>query len=110
ASRRRKNLTFTVSQETSATKETMRKYTPLLLTAVAILAVAGCAEAPRPSPSEPSFYQDLASYDARVDAGAAREMISLNRSNHGFGRRRPGTRSGGAEPGDGHGARRQTQS
>ena len=88
----------------------MRKYTPLLLTAVTILAVAGCAEAPRPSPSEPSFYQDLASYDARVDAGAAREMISLNRSNHGFGRRRPGTRSGGAEPGDGHGARRQTQS
>jgi uncharacterized protein YkwD len=32
-----------------------------------------------------SFYQDLASYDARVDAGAAREMISLNRSNHGLG-------------------------
>jgi uncharacterized protein YkwD len=63
----------------------MRKYAPLFITAIAVLALAGCAEAPRPLPSEPSFYRDLASYNARVDAGAAREMISLYRSNHGLG-------------------------
>ena len=49
------------------------------------LVLAGCAETSRPLPSEPTFYKDLASYDARVDAGAAREMISLYRSNHGLG-------------------------
>jgi uncharacterized protein YkwD len=48
------------------------------------LAVAGCAETSKQLPSEPTFYKDLASYDARVDAGAAREMISLYRSNHGL--------------------------
>ena len=51
----------------------------------AILGLAGCAETSRPLPSEPTFYKDLASYDARVDAGTAREMISLYRSNHGLG-------------------------
>src|SRR5206468_2247556 len=30
-------------------------------------------------------YKDLAAYDARVDAGAAREMISLYRRNNGLG-------------------------
>jgi uncharacterized protein YkwD len=67
----------------------MPRHASSFLTAIAILALAlaGCAEAPRPAaPSQqPSFYLDLASYDARVDAGAAREMISLYRSNHGLG-------------------------
>ena len=49
------------------------------------LVLAGCAETSRPMPSEPTFYHDLASSSARVDAGAAREMISLYRSNHGLG-------------------------
>jgi uncharacterized protein YkwD len=56
-----------------------------VILAAACLALAGCAQAPTPIPSEPSFYRDLAAYDARVDAGAAREMISLYRSNHGLG-------------------------
>jgi uncharacterized protein YkwD len=64
----------------------MLKQVAALLTAIAILALVGCAaEPPTPTAGEPSFYRDLASYDARVDAGAAREMISLYRSNHGLG-------------------------
>ncbi|MEA2839077.1 MAG: hypothetical protein QOF41_407 [Methylobacteriaceae bacterium] len=63
----------------------MMKHAFICLTAAIILALAGCAEAPTPSPSEPTFYRDLASSDARVDAGAAREMISLYRGNHGLG-------------------------
>jgi uncharacterized protein YkwD len=56
-----------------------------LLTAIGVLALVGCAAEPPPATSgEPSFYRDLASYDARVDTGAAREMISLYRSNHGL--------------------------
>ena len=62
----------------------MLKHASVCLLTGMIFALAGCAEAPRPLPSEPSFYKDLASYDARVDAGAAREMISLYRSNHGL--------------------------
>jgi uncharacterized protein YkwD len=55
--------------------------------AASLLTLAGCAQAPAPAPtpSEPTFYKDLASSGARVDAGAAREMISLYRSNHGLG-------------------------
>ena len=63
----------------------MPKHAPVYILIGGILALAGCAEAPQPLPNEPSFYRDLASYDARVDAGAAREMISLYRSNHGLG-------------------------
>jgi uncharacterized protein YkwD len=63
----------------------MLKHASPFLTAIAILALVGCAQAPVPAPSEPSFYRDLASYDARVDAAAAREMISHYRSNHGLG-------------------------
>src|SRR5947209_9716975 len=63
----------------------MLRHTSKLLIAIAIVTLAGCAQAPAPMPNEPSFYKDLASYDARVDAGAAREMISLYRSNHGLG-------------------------
>ncbi|MBV9393349.1 MAG: CAP domain-containing protein, partial [Methylobacteriaceae bacterium] len=62
----------------------MLKHASVCLLTGAIFVLAGCAEAPRPLPGEPSFYKDLASYDARVDAGAAREMISLYRSNHGL--------------------------
>jgi uncharacterized protein YkwD len=40
---------------------------------------------PTPTSTEPTFYRDLASDNARVDAGAAREMISLYRGNHGLG-------------------------
>ncbi len=65
----------------------MFKHAPALLSALAVLALAGCAESARPpsTASEPTFYNDLAASDARVDAGAAREMISLYRSNHGLG-------------------------
>ncbi|HEX3181522.1 MAG TPA: CAP domain-containing protein [Beijerinckiaceae bacterium] len=63
----------------------MQKHAPALLLIIAILALGGCAEAPTPSSGEPSFYKDLAAHEARVDAGAAREMISLYRRNHGLG-------------------------
>ncbi|GAC1336465.1 MAG: CAP domain-containing protein [Beijerinckiaceae bacterium] len=61
-----------------------RNVLPGVVVAASLLTLAGCAEAPAPAPSEPTFYKDLASSDARVDAGAAREMISLYRSNHGL--------------------------
>src|SRR6476661_1633803 len=51
----------------------MQKHAPALLLIIAILALAGCAEAPTPSSGEPSFYKDLAAHEARVDAGAARD-------------------------------------
>ena len=63
----------------------MLKSGSAFLVFVSALAVAGCAETSRPLPSEPTFYKDLASSEARVDAGAAREMISLYRGNHGLG-------------------------
>ena len=63
----------------------MRKHVPLFVLTMAALALAGCAEAPKLSSGEPTFYKDLAAYDARVDAGAAREMISLYRRNNGLG-------------------------
>jgi uncharacterized protein YkwD len=65
----------------------MSKHAPKLFAATALLALAGCAETSKPltAPSGPTFYNDLAASDARVDTGAAREMISLYRSNHGLG-------------------------
>src|SRR4030081_1608219 len=63
----------------------MRKPLPGFRLTMTTLALAGCAQAPTAPPGQPSFYRDLASYDARVDAAAAREMISLYRSNHGLG-------------------------
>ncbi len=63
----------------------MQRHAPALILAIALLVLAGCAQAPVAPSGEPSFYKDLASYEARVDAGAAREMISLYRSNHGLG-------------------------
>jgi uncharacterized protein YkwD len=62
----------------------MRKHVPAFVLTMTILALAGCAEAPT-SPGEPTFYKDLAAYEARIDAGAAREMISLYRKNNGLG-------------------------
>jgi uncharacterized protein YkwD len=63
---------------------TMRNTVPAFVLTTAVLALAGCAETTT-RPSEPTFYNDLAAYNARVDAGAAREMISLYRKNNGLG-------------------------
>jgi uncharacterized protein YkwD len=52
------------------------------------LALAGCAEAPTLAPQvsrTPSMYRSLAADGAVVDANAARDMISLYRSNKGLG-------------------------
>ncbi|MFN3673597.1 MAG: CAP domain-containing protein [Bosea sp. (in: a-proteobacteria)] len=50
--------------------------------ALALLNLAGCTEAPRAS--APTFYRDLGSASARVDAGEARAMISAYRMNAGL--------------------------
>jgi uncharacterized protein YkwD len=76
---------FTLRQQTSTIMVAMRKPVSGFVLTMAALALAGCAQAPTAPPGEPPFYRDLASYDARVDAAAAREMISLYRSNHGLG-------------------------
>jgi uncharacterized protein YkwD len=76
---------FTLRQQRSAIMIAMRKPVPGFVLTMAVLALAGCAEAPKLSTGEPSFYKDLAAYDARVDAVAAREMISLYRRNNGLG-------------------------
>lgn len=69
---------MTISILTSA-----RRLAPFLA-----LALAGCAEAPSIAPQasqEPSMYRSLAAAGAVVDANAARDMISLYRSNKGLG-------------------------
>ena len=48
-------------------------------------AFAGCARQDNPPPDQPTFYQDLAQEDAKVDAAAAASMISGYRSNNGLG-------------------------
>jgi uncharacterized protein YkwD len=48
-------------------------------------ALAGCARQDNPPPDQPTFYQDLAQEDAKVDAAAAASMISGYRSNNGLG-------------------------
>jgi uncharacterized protein YkwD len=49
------------------------------------LALAGCAGAPRaPAPETPAFYARLTAADVKVDLNAARDMISLYRSNNGL--------------------------
>ena len=50
--------------------------------ALAAFGLAVCVEAPRPS--QPTFYNDLGSASARVDAGEARAMISAYRMNAGL--------------------------
>lgn len=54
-----------------------------LLVAAAVL--AGCAGDNNPPAGLPSFYQSLASADAKLDANAAQAMISGYRSNNGLG-------------------------
>jgi uncharacterized protein YkwD len=54
----------------------------LLAGALAAFGLSGCAGAPRPS--QPAFYADLGSPQARVDAGEARAMISAYRLNAGL--------------------------
>jgi uncharacterized protein YkwD len=63
----------------------------LFALAPAGLLLASCAEQPAPvvarppePPGAPSFYDSMARPGARVDADAARDMISLYRSNHGL--------------------------
>ena len=51
---------------------------------IGFVALAGCA-GEGPPPSQPTFYQDLAQADAKVDAAAAASMISGYRGNNGLG-------------------------
>jgi len=54
----------------------------VLVLAFGVAALTGCAgSAP---PEQPSFYQDLAQVDVKVDAAAAASMISGFRSNNGL--------------------------
>src|SRR5215475_5559899 len=48
------------------------------------VALAGCASDSEPPAAEPSFYNSLASADAKVDAAMAASMISGYRSNNGL--------------------------
>ena len=56
----------------------------MLLGVAACLLLAGCAESFRPQSSEAGLYQSMMAPGAQVDALAARDMISLYRSNHGL--------------------------
>ena len=53
--------------------------------ALTAAALTGCARQDSPPPEQPTFYQDLAHTDAKVDAAAAASMISGFRSNNGLG-------------------------
>lgn len=46
------------------------------------ISLSGCADSTSLS-NEPSFYKHLAAYNVKVDAAAARDMISIYRHNHG---------------------------
>ena len=50
---------------------------------IGIAALGGCADS-GPPPGQPSFYIDLATTDAALDANAAQSMISGYRSNNGL--------------------------
>ncbi|HZR59457.1 MAG TPA: CAP domain-containing protein [Xanthobacteraceae bacterium] len=52
---------------------------------IAAAALAGCAGDNSPPAGLPSFYQNLATADAKLDAGAAQSMISGYRTNNGLG-------------------------
>jgi uncharacterized protein YkwD len=55
------------------------------LVAAGLVALVGCATDHDPQqPAEPSFYNSLASADAKVDAGMAASMISGYRTNNGL--------------------------
>jgi uncharacterized protein YkwD len=64
----------------------LRPSTAALLGAalIGIAALGGCADS-GPPPGQPSFYIDLATTDAALDANAAQSMISGYRSNNGLG-------------------------
>ena len=55
-----------------------------LLVAAALVGLVACASDHDPPPAEPSFYNSLASADAKVDAGMAASMISGYRTNNGL--------------------------
>jgi uncharacterized protein YkwD len=56
-----------------------------LLVAAGLVALVGCATDHDPQqPAEPSFYNSLASADAKVDASMAASMISGYRTNNGL--------------------------
>ena len=55
-----------------------------LCAVVASAVLAGCAG--KPTPEQPTFYQDLAQTDVTLDAAAAASMISGYRGNNGLGR------------------------
>lgn len=62
-----------------------RRATAVLCVGLGALALAGCAGAPPArAPAAPSFYDTLASANVKVDANAARDMISLYRANNGL--------------------------
>jgi uncharacterized protein YkwD len=53
---------------------------------IGAVALTGCANDNNPPPAgQPSFYQSLASPDAKLDANTAQSMISGYRSNNGLG-------------------------
>jgi uncharacterized protein YkwD len=54
------------------------------LVAAALVGLVACASDRDPPPAEPSFYNSLASADAKVDAGMAASMISGYRTNNGL--------------------------
>jgi uncharacterized protein YkwD len=56
----------------------------LLCGALSLAALGGCADN-SPPPGQPSFYIDLATSDAALDANAAQSMISGYRKNNGLG-------------------------
>jgi uncharacterized protein YkwD len=59
----------------------------IFIAAAALSALAACADPPRdagPGDGAPGFYRLLDASDARVDAAAARDMISIHRRNHGL--------------------------
>ena len=54
------------------------------LVAAALVGLVACASDHDPPPAEPSFYNSLASTDAKVDASMAASMISGYRTNNGL--------------------------
>jgi uncharacterized protein YkwD len=54
------------------------------LVAAALVGLVACASDRDPPPVEPSFYNSLASADAKIDSGMAASMISGYRTNNGL--------------------------
>jgi uncharacterized protein YkwD len=52
---------------------------------IGVAGLAGCASDNNPPAGQPTFYQSLATPDAKLDANAAQSMISGYRSNNGLG-------------------------